>query len=143
MDVHSPQQRSYNMSRIKNRNTKPEEKVRRLLWHNGYRYRLHRKDLPGKPDIVFPGRKKVIFIHGCFWHRHNCRYFKWPKTNAAFWRNKIESNVKRDLDNYRKLTESGWRVLIVWECETKDVVLDSLLEKILSFLENRESVDRA
>lgn len=134
MDVHSPPQRSFNMSRIRDKNTRPEEVVKKLLWSHGYRYRLHRKDLSGKPDIVFPGRKKVLFIHGCFWHRHDCRYFKWPKTNADFWKQKIEDNVHRDNKNYDILTRSGWKYLIIWECETKAKNLDSLWNKMEAFL---------
>ena len=134
MDVHSPEQRSYNMSRIKGKNTKPELLVRKWLWAHGYRYRLHRKDLPGKPDIVFPGRKKVVFVHGCFWHKHNCRYFKWPETNSEFWKTKIESNVKRDKENYRKLNNEGWEYLVVWERETKSRQSSSLAKKIQIFL---------
>jgi len=134
MDVHSPAQRSYNMSRIKGKDTKPEEVVRQLLWSHGYRYRLHRKDLPGKPDIVFPGRKKAIFIHGCFWHRHDCRYFKWPKTNTEFWQKKIGDNVLRDSRNYDLLAVSGWKCLVIWECETKIKNLDDLWCKIETFL---------
>lgn len=134
MDVHSPTQRSYNMSRIKGKNTRPEEIIRQLLWGNGYRYQLHRKDLPGKPDIVFPGRRKALFIHGCFWHRHDCRYFKWPKTNAEFWKKKIEDNVTRDNRNYDLMAESGWRCLVIWECETKTKNFDELWNKIEAFL---------
>ncbi len=134
MDVHSSDQRSYNMSRIRDKNTRPEEIVRKLLWKHGYRYRLHRKDLPGKPDIVFPGRKKVMFIHGCFWHRHDCCYFKWPKTNADFWKKKIENNAQRDLRNYDLLNTSGWHHLVVWECETKTKDLGELWNKFEVFL---------
>src|SRR3972149_5431133 len=105
MDVHSPEKRSYNMSRIRGRNTKPEILVRKWLWANGYRYRLHRNDLPGKPDIVFPGRRKAIYVHGCFWHRHVCSYFKWPQTNSDFWEDKINGNVRRDQENYEKLVK--------------------------------------
>lgn len=134
MDVHSPIQRSYNMSRIKGKNTTPEEIIRKLLWRYGYRYRLHSKDLPGKPDIVFPGRKKVLFVHGCFWHRHNCRYFKWPKTNAEFWKKKIGDNVTRDNRNYGLLAESGWSALVIWECETKTRDFVELRNKLETFL---------
>jgi DNA mismatch endonuclease (patch repair protein) len=135
MDVHTPEKRSYNMSRIKGKNTKPEIIVRKWLWKNGYRYRLHRKDLPGKPDIVFPGRKKVIFVHGCFWHKHNCQYFKWPKSNTEFWKQKIEGNVQRDIDNCKSLDEKGWEYLIVWECQLKKKDLDFLWKHIRSFLD--------
>lgn len=134
MDTHSPAQRSYNMSRIRDKNTRPEEIIKQLLWSHGYRYRLHRKDLPGKPDIVFPGRKKLLFVHGCFWHRHDCRYFKWPKANADFWKQKIEDNVQRDKKNYDILSQSGWRCLVIWECETKVKSFDELLNKLDTFL---------
>ena len=134
MDVHSPEQRSFNMSCIKGKNTKPEMIVRQWLWRNGYRYRLHRKDLPGKPDIVFAGRKKVIFVHGCFWHKHDCKYFKWPKSNAEFWHQKIEGNVHRDADNCAALTAAGWDYLVVWECELKEKNLEPLWDLIAAFL---------
>lgn len=116
MDIHSREQRSFNMSKIQGKNTKPEMLVRKLLWKNGYRYRLHYKGLPGKPDIVFPGRKKLIFVNGCFWHRHDCRYFVWPKTNPEFWRQKIDNNFHRDQKNLAALIASGWGCLIIWEC---------------------------
>ena len=134
MDVHSPSKRSFNMSRIKGKNTKPEMVIRKWLWHNGYRYRLHRKDLPGKPDIIFYGRKKVIFVNGCFWHKHNCSYFKWPKSNVEFWRRKIEGNVRRDADNFTSLTTEGWNYMVVWECEIKKKNLEPLWKGIKAFL---------
>lgn len=134
MDVHSPSQRSFNMSKIKGKNTKPEMIVRQWLWQNGYGYRLHRKDLPGKPDIVFAGRRKVIFVNGCFWHKHNCKYFKWPKSNTEFWRQKIEANVHRDIDNYFSLNTTGWDYMVVWECEIKEKKLEPLWERIKAFL---------
>ena len=134
VDVHSSKQRSFNMSQIKGKNTKPEMIVRKWLWWNGYRYRLHRKDLPGKPDIVFTGRRKVIFVNGCFWHKHNCKYFKWPKSNTEFWRRKIEGNVRRDTDNFAALTAEGWNYLVVWECEIKEKNLEPLWERIKAFL---------
>ena len=134
MDVHSPDQRSFNMSRIKGKNTKPEMIVRQWLWRNGLRYRLHRNDLPGKPDIVFAGRKKVIFVNGCFWHKHNCKYFKWPKSNTEFWRQKIEGNVRRDGDNFAALTAKGWGYMVIWECEIKEKNLEPLWERIKEFL---------
>jgi DNA mismatch endonuclease, patch repair protein len=130
MDVHSPEQRSFNMSQIKGKDTKPELLVRRWLWGHGYRYRLHYKNLPGKPDIVFPGRKKVIFVQGCFWHKHDCQYFKWPKSNAEFWRQKIEGNVCRDQRNFASLIASGWVYLIIWECTFKNVKHDNWTEKL-------------
>jgi DNA mismatch endonuclease, patch repair protein len=134
MDVHSPEQRSYNMSRIKSENTKPELLVRKWLWAHGYRYRLHRKDLPGKPDIIFPGRKKALFMHGCFWHKHDCRYFKWPQTNTEFWEKKINENVRRDQRTYQALTAYGWSYFIVWECDLKNNVSETLY-KIKLFIE--------
>lgn len=135
MDVHSPEKRSYNMSRIKGKDTKPEIMVRRWLWSKGYHYRLHRKDLPGKPDIVFPGRKKAIFVHGCFWHKHECKYFKWPQTNPEFWEEKINRNIVRDQRNYRSLDDKGWRYFIIWECELKSADRESLWRRLESFLE--------
>jgi len=134
LDVHSPQQRSFNMSRIQGKDTKPEMLLRKWLWSRGYRYRLHRKDIPGKPDIIFPGRKKVIFVHGCFWHKHACKYFKWPKTNFEFWEKKIKGNVSRDNRNYQLLTENNWQYLVVWECETKSRAPEKLFDKIEKFL---------
>lgn len=134
MDVHSPTQRSFNMSRVKDKNTRPEKIIRQLLWSNGYRYRLHRKNLPGRPDIVFSGRKKALFVHGCFWHRHDCQYFKWPRTNAEFWKKKIDDTVVRDTSNYGLLVESGWRYLVIWECETKRKDFVDLWNKIEAFL---------
>lgn len=134
-DVHSPQKRSYNMSRIKGKNTKPEMVVRKWLWNNGYRYRLHCKDLSGHPDIVFPGRKKVVFVNGCFWHKHDCKYFKWPKSNVEFWQAKIEANVQRDFDNYAKLSAEGWDHLTIWECELKMKDKSPLWNRLKAFLE--------
>jgi len=134
MDVHSQDRRSYNMSRIRDKNTKPEIIIRRLLWGNGYRYRLYPKQLPGKPDIVFPGKKKAIFIHGCFWHNHGCRYFKWPTTNTEFWKRKIQDNVARDIKTYELLIDKGWVYLVIWECETKQLSQNELLSKIRNFL---------
>jgi len=136
MDVHSKEQRSYNMSQIKSKDTKPEILVRKWLWENDYRYRLHRKDIPGKPDITFIGKKKVIFINGCFWHKHNCKYFKWPKTNTEFWKKKIEDTVKRDEDNYSRLKDMKWKYLVLWECEIKHSFYEKVEVKISKFLEN-------
>ena len=132
-DVHTPEQRSFNMSRIKNRDTKPEMRVRSITHGMGYRYRLHRKDLPGRPDLVFPSKRKVIFVHGCFFHMHDCRYGQVvPKTNAEFWAKKRHSNVERDKRNITELETQGWQVLTVWECETRKP--ESLPEKIAGFL---------
>lgn len=137
MDVHSPEQRSYNMSRIKSKDTKPELVVRKWLWSQGYRYRLHRKDLPGRPDIVFQRQRKAVFVHGCFWHKHDCRYFKWPRTNREFWKNKINENVRRDQKNYQELIADGWSYYIVWECELKDENT-TVLDKLEKYLRNGE-----
>ncbi len=134
-DVHTPEQRSYNMSRITSGNTKPEMIVRKLVHSMGYRYRLHRKDLPGKPDLVFPRLRKIIFVHGCFFHMHNCRFGQvTPKTNAEFWKNKRNSNVERDKKNESNLESEGWSILIIWECMTKKNNLEKLPVIIKNFL---------
>lgn len=136
MDVHDKKTRSYNMSKIKGKNTKPEEVVRHYLFSRGFRYRKNDKRLPGKPDIVLPKYKTVIFINGCFWHKHDCSYFVWPTTNAEFWKEKINGNVERDKKVYQDLETSGWHVLIVWECELKkksfQSTMNSLERSILS-----------
>ena len=127
MDSISRKHRSWNMSRIKNRDTKPELIVRSLLHRKGYRFRLHRKDLPGKPDIILPRFKKVILVHGCFWHRHEgCRYAYNPKSRVNFWQNKFTRNIERDKTVQKKLFQLGWQVHVIWECETKKI---ELLEK--------------
>lgn len=121
VDVHTPEQRSRNMAAIRNKNTKPEIVVRRLLCEMGLRYRLHRTDLPGTPDIVMPGRKVVIFVHGCFFHMHKCRYGRVvPATNPEFWQTKRSGNAARDRRNARQLRKLGWQVVTMWECETKN-----------------------
>lgn len=132
----SKELRRKTMQAVKSKDTKPELIVRRLLHSLGYRYRLHRKDLPGKPDIVFSGRKKVIFIHGCFWHGHNCkRGNRTPATNIKYWKTKIERNVQRYSKQVSLLEESGWTVLTVWECELKDI--EALNKKLVAFLDNK------
>lgn len=119
-DVHSKETRSYNMSRIRSKNTKPEMLVRKFLFSNGFRYRLHDKKLPGKPDIVLPKFKTIIFIHGCFWHGHKgCKYFVIPKTRTEWWINKISGNKKNDLITQQLLKDLGWNVLEIWECDLK------------------------
>jgi DNA mismatch endonuclease (patch repair protein) len=118
-DVFDKETRSKNMSRIRAKDTKPELLIRRALHKRGYRYRLHRADLPGKPDIVLPKFKAVIEIRGCFWHGHNCHLFKWPKSRSEFWEKKINQNIVRDKANTKKLEDLGWRVLTVWECSIK------------------------
>jgi len=121
-DVLTKKQRSYNMSQIRSKDTRPEIHVRSIVHRLGYRYALHRKDLPGKPDMVLTRHRKIIFIHGCFWHMHKCRYGKVkPATNVDFWRAKREGNVARDKNNLRKLRKDGWKVLVVWECWTRDI----------------------
>ena len=133
-DVLTPEQRSFNMSRIRNRDTRPEIIVRSMVHRLGYRYRLHKKDLPGKPDIVLVRHRKIIDVHGCFFHMHKCPYGSVvPVTNAKFWKTKRLSNVKRDRRNLRALRRQGWRVLIVWECETrKPASLRQTLQKFLA-----------
>ena len=124
------EQRSRNMSAIKSKNTKPEIAVRKVLHSMGYRFRLHGKDLPGSPDIVLPKYKTVIFVHGCFWHRHeNCKYATTPKTREEFWNNKFRSNVERDFKIQENIKNIEWRSVVIWECETKNI--DNLKEKII------------
>ena len=127
------EQRSRNMSAIKSKNTKPEIKVRKVLHSMGYRFRLHSKDLPGSPDIVLPKYKTIIFVHGCFWHRHeNCKYASTPKTRKEFWENKFRANVKRDLEIQEKIKNIGWKYVVIWECEARNI--ESIEEKIKRFL---------
>ena len=118
-DVLTPEQRRLVMSRIRGKDTRPEMLMRRGLHGRGLRYRLHGKRLPGRPDLVFPGYRAVVFVHGCFWHGHGCSLFKWPKTRAAFWKNKIHRNIERDREAMAALKVDGWRVLVVWECALK------------------------
>ena len=133
VDVHPPATRKLNMSRIRSKNTKPELAVRELIRKVGYGYRLHAKDLPGKPDLVFRGKKKVIFVNGCFWHRHTCDLGGVrSKTNSDFWENKILSNVQRDQRNIKQLQALGWGTLVIWECELRDKSqLELRLQKFL------------
>ena len=113
--------RSKNMSAIKSKNTKPEVEVRKLLHSMGFRFRLHKKDLPGSPDIVLPKYKTVIFVHGCFWHRHqNCKYASNPKTRVDFWNKKFNDNIERDIKNQDELKSLGWKSKIIWECEIRN-----------------------
>jgi DNA mismatch endonuclease, patch repair protein len=119
-DVHTPEGRSYNMSMIRGKNTKPENIVRKFLHSKGFRFRLNKKDLPGKPDIVLPKYKTVIFVHGCFWHGHkNCKYFVTPKTRTRWWLNKINGNKETDKKNNIKLGKAGWEIITLWECQLK------------------------
>jgi len=132
-DTISPKARSSNMRRITSTDTGPEILVRKLLFSLGYRYRLHAQDLPGKPDIVFRGRRKAIFVHGCFWHQHpGCQDSHTPKSRSEYWIPKLRRNVERDAQVLRQLRDQGWEVLIVWECETRDS--PSLQERLCAFL---------
>lgn len=134
LDPLSPKERSERMGRVRGANTKPEMAVRRLAHAMGYRYRLHVRELVGHPDMVFVSRKKVIFVHGCFWHRHaGCKNCRLPKSKLDFWQPKLEGNRLRDEANQKKLRESGWDVLVIWECEVRNQQV--LRERIQSFLE--------
>ncbi len=135
-DVHSKEVRSYNMSRIKGKDTAPEMLVRRYLHGLGYRYTLHNKDLPGKPDIVLHKYKTIIFVHGCFWHGHqDCKYFTLPKTRTHWWADKINGNVLNDEKSQTLLKKAGWKIINVWGCELKKDNLDKTLAKLNSRLE--------
>ena len=135
MDTHSKAQRSFNMSRIRSRDTVPEMIVRRLLFSMGYRYRVNSKDLPGKPDIVFTRKRKVIFVHGCFWHRHaDCRYATMPNTNTNFWHAKFNRTKERDKENYQSLKLMGWEYIVIWECKIKKGNTGYLKNRLQKFL---------
>lgn len=136
-DTRTKAQRRRIMQSVKGKDTGPEWAVRRLLHRLGYRFRLHRKDLPGKPDLVFPGRKKIVFVHGCYWHAHGCRYGRPPKSRLDYWLPKLERNKQRDAEKTEVLEVLGWQVLVVWQCETKD--LDSLAAKLTAFLDDVDS----
>ena len=124
------------MGRVRGKNTSPEKVVRRLAHAMGCRFRLHRRDLPGCPDLVFPSRRKVVLVHGCYWHRHTCRRGRsTPRTNSAFWLAKFAANVKRDRLNRSALRRLGWEILVVWECETRPAAQDGLATKLRRFLE--------
>ena len=128
------EQRSRNMSAIKSKNTKPEIKVRKVLHSMGYRFRLHSKNLPGSPDIVLLKYKTVIFVHGCFWHRHqNCKYASTPKTRQEFWNKKFNENINRDKINQENLSSKGWKIIIIWECEirNKKINLEQIFKKVI------------
>ena len=139
-DVHTVEQRSRNMAAIRGKDTKPEIQIRRGLFSRGYRYRLHSSDLPGKPDLVLPKYRAAIQVQGCFWHKHDCRYFKWPATRPEFWRRKIEGNIVRDQRALYQLKIDGWRVLVIWECALKKASsdkIDGLLDKIEQWLHSQ------
>ena len=133
VDNLSPEERSRLMSRVRGKDTKPEMVVRRLAHRLGYRFRLHRRDLPGSPDLVFPGRKKVVFVHGCYWHRHDCKKATTPKTNVDFWQKKFDDNIMRDNKNLSDLAEMGWETMVVWQCEAEKP--DDLADRLIEFLE--------
>ncbi|QCO66977.1 DNA mismatch endonuclease Vsr [Luteimonas yindakuii] len=134
MDRLTPERRSWLMSQVGSKDTAPEMVVRRMVFAMGYRYRLHGPKLPGKPDLVFGSRRKVLFVHGCFWHGHeDCRLSRTPKSNSGFWRDKAVSNRARDLRNLKDLAELGWGALTVWQCELKD--REHVAERIKAFLE--------
>lgn len=140
-DVLTKQQRSYNMSQIKNKDTKPEGLVKKFLFSKGLRYRKNDKRYPGHPDLVFPKYNTMVFIHGCFWHLHkNCKYAKLPASNTDFWKEKLTRNKLRDKEEFQNLTQMGWRVIVVWECELKpkvrDATLNNLYQKITSSAED-------
>jgi DNA mismatch endonuclease, patch repair protein len=134
-DTLTPEQRSERMSRIKSRNTTPEIRVRRAAHRLGFRYRLHVKELPGKPDLVFPRHRLAIFVHGCFWHRHqdaNCKLSRIPKSRVNFWGPKLEANRQRDTNQEQALRELGWHVAVIWECETRNPInLESAIRKAM------------
>ncbi|MCI9576521.1 MAG: DNA mismatch endonuclease Vsr [Clostridiales bacterium] len=129
-DNHTKEIRSMNMSHIRSKNTKPEEIVRKFLFSKGLRYRKNVKKLPGCPDIVLKKYKAVVFVNGCFWHKHDCGRFVWPSSNVEYWSKKINYNVERDAQNIALLTEQGWRVLIIWECQLKKKVAEQNLEML-------------
>ena len=131
-DNHTKEVRSRNMSHIRSTNTKPEETVRKYLFSKGYRYKKNVRNLPGCPDIVLPKYKTVIFVNGCFWHKHDCKRFVWPSTNKDYWEPKILKNVERDHKNQKLLVELGWRVIVIWECQLNKKDLESTMNAIIS-----------
>lgn len=133
-DNHSKEVRSMNMSHIRSNNTKPEEKVRKYLFSKGFRYRKNVRNLPGCPDIMLPKYKTVIFVNGCFWHKHDCPRFVWPTSNEEYWIPKITRNVERDQKNHELLRELGWRVIVIWECQLKKKEFEETMEKLISDL---------
>lgn len=133
VDHVSEKRRSWIMSKVRQKDTKPELTLRRALHRLGYRYRLHCRDLPGSPDIVFPSRRKVIFVHGCFWHGHGCRWGMLPKSRPEYWKPKIESNRERDAKSLVALREAGWETMVVWQCELR--VVDDAVSRVEEFLQ--------
>ncbi len=137
-DNHTPETRSYNMSQIRSKDTKPEEIVRKYLFSQGFRDRKNVKELPGHPDIVLPKYKTIVFVHGCFWHMHNCGSFHWPSTNKDYWENKIRKNVERDILNERFLKSAGWKVIVIWECELKNSQRNKALSELVQRITAKE-----
>lgn len=138
VDTMTPEERGRRMALIRSTDTKPEMKVRKLLWRMGLRYRLHAKELPGTPDIVFRKRKKAIFVHGCFWHLHGCSFARMPKSKKDFWEPKLLGNKARDERKLDALIKLGWQVLVIWECETKnEAVLSTRLRNFFNVGEDR------
>lgn len=137
-DVFSPEQRSEIMAKVRSQDTKPEVLVRSLIHRMGFRFRLHNKHLPGNPDIVLPRHKKIVFVHGCFWHQHEgCPHAARPASNIAYWNKKLDGNVRRDKANLEKLAALGWRVLVIWECETRN--REQLILRLQEFFVNAET----
>ena len=132
------EKRSWNMSHIRSKDSKPETLVRKYLFSKGFRYRKNVKKLPGCPDIVMPKYQTVIFVNGCFWHKHDCPRFVWPSSNIEYWRSKILGNVERDKKNYSELQSLGWNVLIIWECELKEKTIDDTMCRIENQLRSKE-----
>lgn len=133
-DNHTPEVRSYNMSHIRSKDTIPEEKLRKYLFSQGFRYRKNVASLPGKPDIVLSKYRTVIFVHGCFWHMHDCGRFHWPATNQEYWEPKILRNVERDQQTFKQLEALGWKVIVVWECELKNKVFSDTVDRLVKQL---------
>ena len=136
MDSLTPEHRSWNMSRIRAKDTAIEIKVGKYLFSQGFRYRKNDKRYPGKPDFVLPKYKAVVFVHGCFWHMHGCSRSRLPKSNLDYWKPKIQNNIERDKRNYDALTKSGWRVFVVWECELKKKTADERLSQLCEIIRN-------
>jgi DNA mismatch endonuclease (patch repair protein) len=133
VDIFTPAERSRIMALVRSKDTAPERVVRTLVHRMGFRFRLHKRSLPGSPDLVFAGRKRVIFVHGCFWHCHTCAAFRVPSTNRAFWKRKLTGNAERDRRSIGRLRRAGWRVMVIWECQTSPRRLDRLAGRIARF----------
>lgn len=141
MDIVSSSKRSKMMARIRGKDTAPERAVRKMLFTRGYRYRLHSDKFPGKPDIVLKKYKAVLFVNGCFWHKHTCHMFKWPQSNASFWREKISQTSAKDHQNIEKILSMGWRVCVIWECALKgkkDSDIHKIMESLFEWLKGSE-----